>query len=138
MTTTVSIPALADLGYSEFLSNNSLTEEVVWRFMGELPQPVANPAVDEHFSLEPSPLQGVGMFAARDMARGEVFPVCCGAVRYALARYVNHSDHPNALLSFEGASGWMTLQADLAQGTEVLMDYNDNAAKSRAASAALA
>ena len=70
------------------------------------------------------------------MVRGEAFPVCCGPVRYALARYVNHSDHPNALLTFdESGLGWMTLQADLAQGTEVLMDYNDNATKSRAASA---
>lgn len=127
-----------DLGYSEFLTKNGLSEEIVRRIMRELAAPIPNSDVDSVFVLAPSQIHGVGMFTARNVSRGEVFPMFRGAVRYNLARYVNHSDAPNAVAHFgDDGDGRMTVLIDMAEGEEVTMDYNDNKAKSMAAAAAV-
>lgn len=124
-------PTIDDLGYSAFLANAGLTEDRVQQLMSELPSPIENDAVDDGFRLAPSAIQGFGMLAARPVSSGEIFPVCNGAVRYHLARYVNHSDTPNAVLHFdEFHNGWMTMTSDLDEGEEVTMDYGDNLPKS--------
>lgn len=125
-----------DRGFSEFLSKAGLTDEAVWQAMRELPTPVPNPAVDSVFVLAPSPIHGVGMFAARRVSKGEVFPLCRGALRYNLARYVNHSDAPNAIADYRGDGAEMTVLTDLAEGEEVTMNYADNRSKTLTASAA--
>ena len=125
-----------DLGYSGFLSKAGLTDEAVKELMRSLSEPTSNDAVDAGFRLVPSPIHGLGMLAVRRVTKGEVFPVCRGAVRYNLARYVNHSDTPSAVTNFDAhGNGWMTMLDDLDEGEEVTMDYNDNMAKSFAASA---
>lgn len=123
-----------DLGYSDFLTRNGLSEEIIWAMMRELRAPIPNAEVDSVFRLAPSPIHGAGMFATRPVKKGEVFPVCRGAIRYNLARFVNHSDRPNAALNFTGGDGWMTVLSDMGKGDEVTMDYNDNKAKSLAGS----
>ena len=120
-----------DLGYESFLSKSGLTDERVKQIMRDLPSPVSNDVVDSGFRIAPSPIHGVGMTAVRRVTLGEVFPVCNGSERFNLARYVNHSDTPNAIMHFDDQeNGWMTMTGDLDEGDEVTMDYNDNLMKS--------
>lgn len=98
--------------------------------------PVLNQEVDSSFRLSASPIHGLGMFASRPIKAGEIFPCCGGGVRYNTARYVNHSDEPNAVMDVIGNAGWMRVLLDLQVGDEVTMDYEDNRAKSIAASLA--
>ena len=131
--------SIADYGYSEFLARTGLTEEAVWRMMNKLSEPVPNAETDAAFQKAASPIHGVGMFAMRDIKPGERFPVCCVTARYNLARYVNHSDEPNGILRFsDTGDGTMTVVLPIRAGEEVLMDYNDNMAKSLSISSFLA
>ena len=128
---------MPDSGYSQFLLKHGLTEDQMQRLMRDLPEPQPHADVSAGFRRAASPIHGTGMFAVRQMSRGETFPVCCGHERYDLARFVNHSDKPNARLEFDQAGqGIMSLLRDLIAGEEVLMDYADNFKKSTAASAA--
>lgn len=125
-------------GYDGFLRRHGLTERMIRYLMSILPAATANALVDSHFAVSPSPIQGLGVFATRHIARDAVFPVSEGLVRYSLARYVNHSDAPNAVVSYdESGNGWMRAMTDLAVGTEVTFDYEDSLKKSGLTPAAL-
>jgi hypothetical protein len=117
------------LGYEQFLAKAGLTDDRVWRIMGALSDPKSHPDVDHCFEVKASPIHGVGTFATRKVWAGETFPVATGGVRYNLSRYVNHSDHPNAVFDFGSPDDVMRLLVDLEPGTEVLVDYSDNLRK---------
>ena len=119
-----------DFGYNRFLSRYGLTESGVQRIMAELPVPVPNEASDSVFCVQKSTIGGLGSFCQRDVAALEVFPVSAGEVRFNLARYVNHSDSPNATFWMDrNGDGWLTILFDLERGTEVFLNYNDNMEK---------
>lgn len=121
----------SDLGYSEFLRRHKLDDSKVHALMDSLPAPVPNEVVDGSFRLMDSMINGKGMFAAREIDCGEDFPVCTPECRYNLARYVNHSDYPNAVLYFDKGCGFMRTIKTLMEGEEVTMDYNQNIMRSQ-------
>lgn len=90
-----------DHGHSAFLEKAGITDAHVWDMMERLPPPVAEESGDAAFYVGDSCIHGVGMLARRAIAKGERFPATRGAQRFNLARYVNHSDAPNAVLTIE-------------------------------------
>lgn len=107
-----------------------MTQDELWAFMNKLPPVVPNEFVDGAFKLGLSPIHGIGMFAIRKINKGESFAVNCYEIRSALARYTNHSNHPNSVIDFDDAEdGWLTASRDIEQGEEVTTDYNDNLEK---------
>lgn len=117
--------------YAHFLSKHHLVERDVLRMMDTLPAATRNAAVDDHFCISESSTQGVGLFAARKIVKGERFPVCDGSTRFNTARYVNHSYTPNVVYDFEESGKcWMTTLVELGIGMEVFVDYEDNMNKS--------
>lgn len=120
-----------DRGYSSFLAKHGLAEAHIQEIMSVLPLPVPNEVSDAAFRKDESEIHGIGMFACQSMNKGESFPCFRGLQRFDLARYVNHSDDPNAVMDVDGrGDGWMRLLEDIDQGSEVTMDYNDNFSKS--------
>ena len=65
-----------DLGYSNFLKNSGLTEEDTQWMMKNLSDPVNNTIVDNTFKLGTSTIHGIGLFATKQINRGDSFPVC--------------------------------------------------------------
>lgn len=121
-----------DLGYDEFLRKHGLSEDLVRRVMLLLPDPVANEEVDSVFGLIESDIEGLGIFALRDIKGGEVFPASRGHERFTLPRYVNHSNRPNAVFEFDNeCNGWLRLLVDVPRDEEITTDYSDNLAKSQ-------
>lgn len=122
-----------DYGYSSFLAKHGLTDLHVQEIMSALPLPVPNKVSDAAFQKDKSKIHGIGMLASRKANRGDLFPCFFGLQRFNLARYVNHSDKPNAVMDVDGrGNGWMVLLADIDKGAEATMDYNDNFSKSTA------
>ena len=125
------------MGYENWRESSGFTEESVWEFMLNLSEPVPNKHVDCVFEVSSSEIHGVGICAKRDVEKGESFPVCTKYERYKTARYINHSDTPNAVVEFDDCgNGCIRIQKHIKSGEEVLTDYNDNMRKSLEASKA--
>lgn len=87
------------------------------------------------FRIAPSLIHGNGVIASRDLERGElvglairlhvgVFP----NITAELGRWLNHSDHPNAILLWEPAHGGHVIRtaSRIAEGQEILVNYHDS------------
>ena len=82
------------------------------------------------FKVGPSKIHGRGLMAARDIDAGETIGVAVGfkashPYLTDMARYVNHSGHPNSKL--QPVAGYYNLVAiaPIKTDEEILADYND-------------
>jgi len=117
-------------GYGAFLERNGITEQQVQQLMRELPSASPNEDVDSTFALAPSTqIHGIGVFAGRKIKSDETYLAASKLKRTILARYVNHSDAPNAAMEANGVDQ-IRLKAlrDIAAGEEITTDYNKNMA----------
>ena len=113
-------------GYAAFLDRNGVTEQQVQQLMSELPSVSPDEDIDSVFMLAPSVLiHGTGVSSKRPIKKGETFLAAHKLKRTILARYVNHSDLPNAIMLLDGPNE-IKMQAikDIPAGDEITTDYN--------------
>ena len=116
-------------GYDAFLERQGVTEQQVQQLMHELPGVSPDENVDGSFSLSPSPIHGLGVFAKRLIKADETFLAASKSTRTILARYINHSDLVNAAMECN-APDEIRLRAlrDILPGDEIITNYNQNVA----------
>jgi len=97
-----------------------LRQEQIDQYMEQAGEPLALECGS--VVLRESPIQGRGLFAARDILKGEFLPVFINRERTQLARYSNHSFTPNMELVGVNAIAL----TNIPKGDEITMNYLDN------------
>jgi hypothetical protein len=115
--------------YGRFLDEYGLTQELVTILVENMTDQVPMPTGFDTLDIRPSPIAGVGMFATRDIADGELIaPARLGDMRTPAGRYINHSCLPNCVF-VPHANGNLDLHAARAiqSGEEITIDYRQAA-----------
>jgi SET domain-containing protein len=75
--------------------------------------------------IKDSVIEGVGMFAVRDITKGELIARArVNGVRVLAGRYTNHSPTPNAIFVLEESMDLsMVASQDITSGEEVTINY---------------
>ncbi|WP_175691676.1 SET domain-containing protein-lysine N-methyltransferase [Burkholderia anthina] len=111
--------------YAKFLAEYGLTQEFVTRLVENEADQVPMPLSFDALELRSSPIAGVGMFAVRDIGKGDtIAPSRIEGKRTPAGRYINHAPSPNAV--FVPASGGDLLVRAvraIRAGEEVTIDY---------------
>jgi hypothetical protein len=83
--------------------------------------------------VAPSPIEGNGLFAAKNFAAGDVIaPARIADMRTPAGRYTNHSATPNAkMVMHENGDVDLVAISDIESGTEIVSDYYFNFINSR-------
>ncbi len=80
--------------------------------------------VDCKFDMRSSIIDGIGMFATRDVCKGELIGFGrVDGIKTTLGRYVNHAYNKNAVMSQVDFS--ITATSDIKENQELLFDYGD-------------
>lgn len=111
--------------YGRFLDEFGLTEELVCSVVEDMSDHIDMPPEFIKFARATSKIHGDGIFAAVDMAPGElVAPARIGRCRTVVGRITNHAMHPNCKL-IELPDGGMDMIAvrSVFAGEELTIDY---------------
>ena len=75
--------------------------------------------------IKDSVIEGVGMFAVRDITKGELIAMArVNGVRVIAGRYTNHSPTPNAIFVLEESMDLsLVASQDIPSGEEVTINY---------------
>ena len=75
--------------------------------------------------IKDSIIEGVGMFAVRDITKGELIAMArVNGVRVLAGRYTNHSPTPNAIFVLEESMDLsLVASQDITSGEEVTINY---------------
>ena len=75
--------------------------------------------------IKDSVIEGVGMFAVRDITKGELIAMArVNGVRVLAGRYTNHSPIPNAIFVLEESMDLsLVASQDITSGEEVTINY---------------
>lgn len=75
--------------------------------------------------IKDSVIEGVGMFAVRDITKGELIAMArVNGVRVLAGRYTNHSPTPNAIFVLEESMDLsLVASQDIPSGEEVTINY---------------
>ena len=75
--------------------------------------------------IKDSVIEGVGMFAVRDITKGELIAMArVNGVRVIAGRYTNHSPTPNAIFVLEESMDLsLVASQDITSGEEVTINY---------------
>lgn len=75
--------------------------------------------------IKDSVIEGVGMFAVRDITKGELIAMArVNGVRVLSGRYTNHSPTPNAIFVLEESMDLsLVASQDITSGEEVTINY---------------
>lgn len=75
--------------------------------------------------IKDSVIEGVGMFAVRDITKGELIAMArVNGVRVLAGRYTNHSPTPNAIFVLEESMDLsLVASQDITSGEEVTINY---------------
>lgn len=111
--------------YARFLTEYGLTQEVVTRLVENEADQMPMPDGIDTLVLAPSVISGVGLFASRDIADGELIgPVRLKDKRTPAGRFMNHSGHPNChFVSMPNGDLLAYACAPIMEGAEVKVDY---------------
>ncbi len=112
--------------YKRFLAEYGFSHEAVRAVVDDWSDHAEMPEESTQFVIKDSPIEGKGVFAARDLAAGSLIgPVRIGMGRTLLGRLTNHSPFPNAMFERVDNSGGLVLRAKkpIVEGAEVLIDY---------------
>lgn len=115
--------------YGRFLDEFGLTEEFVCSVVEDMSDHIDMPPEFIKFTRAPSKIHGDGIFAAVDIAPGElVAPARIGRCRTVVGRITNHAMHPNCKL-IELPDGGMDMIAvrSVFAGEELTIDYRQAA-----------
>lgn len=114
------------LGYEEFLAETGYKQEEIEVTMASLGNLPYDTALDASMDLKPSPIHGVGLFAAHNLGpRALVGGILRGGERAVAARYLNHSSTPNCypLPMSEGGDVLLVTRQAVTKGTELTVNY---------------
>lgn len=114
--------------FKTFLLEHNISNDDVKDFMNSLP---VNYEHSDIYAIEKSVVDGYGSIAKRDIMKDEIIGIALkDGNRLPLARYVNHSDIPNA--KFEDLeNGDIILKAKVVipQGSEIFINYRERGLK---------
>jgi len=109
--------------YTDFLNEYGFTQEFVDVILKLDTMDDKDPA--SLVVIKDSVIEGVGMFAIRDITKGELIAMArVNGVRVLAGRYTNHSPIPNAIFVLEESMdlSLVALQ-DITSGEEVTINY---------------
>lgn len=111
--------------YARFLKEYGLSQDEVTRMVEYAGDQRPMPNGVDALELRASDLQGLGMFATRDITAGEpIAPARIDGKRTPAGRFINHSTRPNAQF-VAGVNGDLLVVArePIAAGTEITICY---------------
>lgn len=111
--------------YESFLIEYGLTQEFVTKLVEYEGDQIPMPDCVDYIRISDSKIHGVGMFATKDINKGEfVAPVRWGGKRTPAGRYINHSENPNIMFVDIG-NGNLVAEAllEIKSGDEIIVDY---------------
>lgn len=114
--------------YSRFLTEYGFHEEQVRGMVDNPADQAPMPAGQDLIAQRPSKIHGVGNFAAKEIAAGQVIaPARLGGRRTPAGRYTNHSATPNASMRTQ-PNGDMVMVArrPIGPDEEVTVDYRQS------------
>ena len=108
--------------FKSLLLENKITEEDINKEMDSLPVTIEP---SEKYYLGKSSIHGIGVFSKIEFKPEEVIAMSVlDGNRLATARYVNHSDIPNAkLVDYKDNSTALVAKENIPSGCEILIDY---------------
>ena len=111
--------------YQVFLAEHGFTEPFVRSIVEDMRDHAEMPPGFDAFEVRASPIQGVGLFATRDLNAGEtVAPARIGPRRTVAGRRTNHAKNPNCIFVQAPGGGLDLVTAQpVAKGTELTIDY---------------
>lgn len=113
--------------YREMLAEYGLSYEIV-RAISEITTDRVSIKLDDYgFILKPSPIEGLGIFALKDIERGHIAPARINCRRTELGRYANHSSAPNAkMVLLDNGDLNLVATRNINAGEEVTIDYRES------------
>lgn len=95
---------------------------------------IRNPNKNFHYSIGPSRLHGIGIFASKDISRGEKISVFLWLkndksrefIRDESCRFCNHSDSPNARVLKDGKNFSLYCIEEIKDGQEIMVNYPES------------
>jgi SET domain-containing protein len=109
--------------YSDFLNEYGFTQEFVDVILKLDTMDDKDPT--SLVVIKDSIIEGVGMFAVRDITKGERIAMArVNGVRVLAGRYTNHSPTPNAIFVLEDSMDLsLVASQDITSGEEVTINY---------------
>ena len=109
--------------YSDFLNEYGFTQEFVDVILKLDTMDDKDPT--SLVVIKDSVIEGVGMFAVRDITKGELIAMArVNGVRVLAGRYTNHSPTPNAIFVLEESMDLsLVASQDITSGEEVTINY---------------
>lgn len=82
------------------------------------------PSTADPYYISLSPIDGFGVFAARDFLSDEQIGMArANGLRSPAGRYANHASQPNARMDAQGKDLVLVAAMDIAKGAEITVDY---------------
>jgi len=116
--------------YLDYIESIGVTDEEVAEFMKNLPEPDTTSTG----SIYPifSKIQGIGLASTESFKEGDaVLVLLKSKVRQVGARYINHSDKPNAKAIILGGDLVAIAIVPIEAGEEITMCYKNNQLKAK-------
>jgi hypothetical protein len=116
-------PARDQRSYIEFLGQFGLSEPEVREISESIDDQIA---VDDHrVEVQPSPIEGLGLFARKQILKGERFTARTrDGMRTPAGRYTNHAAQPNCTMCADGGELVLVTDIELDSGVELTVDYS--------------
>lgn len=110
--------------FNELLLENKITDNNVQEFMDSLPVTYEH---SDTYIIEKSIIDGLGSMARKDIFKNEIIGVAIkDGNRMPLARYVNHSDIPNAkFIDNDDGNTILVAIVSIPMGNEIFVNYKE-------------
>lgn len=116
--------------YMAFLSEYGFTEELMQAVVQDrtFDHPAPPPEWFRSARIGPSNLQGLGLFATKDLSKGEgIAPARIGGLRAPAGKYTNHAKDPNCVLVRSESDDLSLVAArEVRQGDELTINYRQS------------
>ena len=109
--------------FAAFLAEIGVTQQQMDSAAMAMPDPVVVED-DKHHSIEPSDIQGVGVFSGSNMVAGDhVCQLKNGEHWTVCGRYINHDLSPNTLAVLSGDTVSAVAAKEIFAGEELTINY---------------
>jgi hypothetical protein len=112
--------------YGDFIREYGLPLEFIDAWMRRTDDLIETEACYRNMAMSPSPIHGIGVFANRDIKKGErIAPARRDGHRCVAGRFTNHSHEPNAQFVATGIGDHVDMVAikQIKGGREITVDY---------------
>ena len=109
--------------YAQFLERIGLTQAQMDAAAAAFP-PTKNVGTDDQHAVQPSAINGVGLFSGADFDAGDrVCTLRNGATWTTCGRFINHAAEPNVRAVVEGQDCHAIAVIPVCKGVEITLDY---------------